>query len=87
MINKHFSFQTKNLYTYYSSGIVMDPQEIINFHLTKQKNSEEEPDKICEKCKSPMTKGSVRISGNAKYQEWQCTKCSHEMCDLLGLAE
>ena len=70
----------------FSSVYLMDPQEIINFHLTKQKTPQT-PTKICEKCKGQMNKGSIRISGNAKYQEWVCEKCSFEKCDFIGLAD
>lgn len=67
----------------------MDPKEIINFHLNRQKDKEKKEEneevKLCPKCKSEMVKGSIRTSGNVNYQMWSCSKCSHEEADLVSL--
>ena len=62
----------------------MNPDEIINMHLRKQKDKERNA-KICEKCKSEMMDKGIRTSGNVNYHIWICSKCSHETAELDGL--
>jgi ribosomal protein L37AE/L43A len=62
----------------------MDPEEIINMHLNKQKKKELNI-RICGKCKGEMIDQGIRTSGNVNYHIWECSKCSHEDAELEGL--
>ncbi|MFP4111483.1 MAG: hypothetical protein ACLFPQ_03905 [Candidatus Woesearchaeota archaeon] len=64
----------------------MDPKEIIEHHLKKQKDKERGV-KICDKCRGEMKKQGKRTSGNVNYMIWQCIKCGKETTELVGLEE
>jgi ribosomal protein L37AE/L43A len=64
----------------------MDAKDIINYHLRKQKDKENNI-KICQKCRGKMSYQGIRISGNVKYKIWRCLKCNNEVMSLDGLRE
>jgi hypothetical protein len=40
---------------------------------------------ICNKCKGQMKKKGVMISGNTRYNEYECIKCGNKMLKAIGI--